>query len=481
MPAIRAGGSARCVAAAVGKALRWRAHQFLPSVSVVQASVLPEHSPNAKATSGFPSWEPSKRCHSSFAPYGNARALLWPLAWDVTAGPRGFSASAAAGEITVINTPIMGESITEGTIAKIIKGVGQGVKMDEPIAQIETDKVSIDVKAPADGVLTKWHAKKGDTVNVGEPLAEMEAGAVATAAAPAAAAPSPPPPKAAATKAAPPPPPKAKAAEEAPSSEIPPPLQTGDLPPPPPPPSSSNLPPASMPNFARERRVPMTRLRKRVAQRLKDSQNTFAMLTTYNEIDMTEMMNIRKNYQEPFTKKHGVKIGFMSVFIKAVVEALKAEPSVNAVIDGENIVYRDYYDISVAVATPKGLVVPVLRGPNAMSFADIEKGINELGSKARDGTLSVEDMAGGTFTISNGGVYGSLLSSPIINPPQSAILGMHAINMRPMVVDGAIVARPMMYVALTYDHRLIDGREAVTFLKRVKDIVEDPVRVLLDC
>eukprot|EP01025_Chloroclados_australasicus_P036042 TRINITY_DN3666_c0_g1_i1.p1 TRINITY_DN3666_c0_g1~~TRINITY_DN3666_c0_g1_i1.p1 ORF type:complete len:275 (+),score=36.12 TRINITY_DN3666_c0_g1_i1:83-826(+) len=224
----------------------------------------------------------------------------------------------------------------------------------------------------------------------------------------------------------------------------------------------------------------MTRLRRRVADRLKGAQNTYAMLTTFNEVDMTNLMAMRSQFKDVFLEKHGVKLGFMSAFIKAACSALEDVPAVNAVIDSDEIVYRDYMDISIAVATPKGLVVPVLRDVDAMRFADVEKNIVGLGKKARDGTLSIDDMSGGTFTISNGGVYGSLLSTPIINPPQSAIMGMHSIQQRPMVVGGEIKPRPMMYIALTYDHRLIDGREAVTFLKRIKDVVEDPRRLLLD-
>jgi 2-oxoglutarate dehydrogenase E2 component (dihydrolipoamide succinyltransferase) len=224
----------------------------------------------------------------------------------------------------------------------------------------------------------------------------------------------------------------------------------------------------------------MTRLRKRVATRLKDSQNTFALLTTFNEIDMTNLMDMRAEYKDAFQEKHGVKLGFMSGFVKAAVSALQQIPTVNAVIDGDDIIYRDYIDISIAVGTAKGLVVPVIRRADQMNFAQIEKTINTLGKKANDGSISIDDMAGGTFTISNGGVYGSLISTPIINPPQSAILGMHSIQKRPVVVGKDIVARPMMYVALTYDHRLIDGREAVLFLRAVKDNVEDPRRLLLD-
>ena len=298
----------------------------------------------------------------------------------------------------------------------------------------------------------------GETVKVGQLVATFTEGAVAAKpakAAAAAAAASPPPPSP--PSAPPKPAAAAAAASTAPAS-----------------------PPAAAQSQNRERRVPMTRLRKRVAERLKGAQNTYAMLSTFNEIDMTAVMALRDSYKDVFLERHGVKLGFMSAFIRASVSALQEVPAVNGVIDGDDVVYRDYYDISVAVGTPKGLVVPVLRGCDKMSFAQVEQAIGALGKKARDGTLGMDDMAGGTFTISNGGVYGSLLSTPIINPPQSAILGMHAIVQRPVVIGGQIVARPMMNVALTYDHRLIDGREAVTFLKRIKDVVEDPRRLLLD-
>ena len=347
-----------------------------------------------------------------------------------------------------------GDSISEGTVAALLVAPGTSVSADQVVAQIETDKVTIDVRAPHSGVLQSFSVAKGDIVKVGQPVAMVLPGAApAKAAAAAAAAPPPPPPKAAATAAAPAPTPKPLGASA----------------------------PAAPAGAQVERRVPMTRLRKRVAERLKGAQNTYAMLSTFNEVDMTNIMALRNDYKDAFLERHGVKLGFMSAFVKASVAALQEVPAVNGVIDGDDVVYRDYYDISVAVGTPKGLVVPVLRGCDAMSFADVEKTIGALGKKARDGTLSMDEMAGGTFTISNGGVYGSLLSTPIINPPQSAILGMHAIVQRPVVMGGAIVARPIMNVALTYDHRLIDGREAVTFLKRVKDVVEDPRRLLLGC
>ncbi|KAJ6319556.1 hypothetical protein OIU78_015054 [Salix suchowensis] len=338
---------------------------------------------------------------------------------------RSRSFSSDSGDLVDAVVPFMGESITDGTLAKFLKNPGDRVQVDEPIAQIETDKVTIDVASPEAGTIQKLVAKEGETVEPGTKIAVISKSA------------------------------------RAPSS--------------PPKPSEPQLPPKE-----RERRVPMTRLRKRVATRLKDSQNTFSMLTTFNEIDMTNMMKLRSDYKDAFVEKHGVKFGFMSGFVKAAVSALQYQPVVNAVIDGDDIIYRDYIDISIAVGTPKGLVVPVIRNSDQMNFAEIEKNINTLAKKATDGTISIDEMAGGTFTISNGGVYGSLLSMPIINPPQSAILGMHSIVTRPMVVGGNVVPRPMMYIALTYDHRLIDGREAVYFLRRIKDVVEDPRRLLLD-
>jgi len=371
------------------------------------------------------------------------------------AAPKPAAAAAAGGKAETVVVPSMGDSISEGTIAALLVQPGDAVAADQVLAQIETDKVTIDVRAPAAGVLQSFAVAQGATVTVGQPIALVLAGAAAAA---------PPPPPTAAKKAAAPQPAAAAAAAA-----------------PPPPKAAAAAPaPAPAPGARVERRVPMTRLRKRVAERLKGAQNTYAMLSTFNEADMSGLMALRSDFKDAFLERHGVKLGFMSAFVRASVSALRAVPAVNGVIDGDDVVYRDYVDISVAVGTPKGLVVPVLRGCDAMSFADVEKAIGALGRKARDGTLSMDEMAGGTFTISNGGVYGSLLSTPIINSPQSAILGMHAIVMRPVVVAGAIVARPMMNLALTYDHRLIDGREAVTFLKHVKDVVEDPRRLLLE-
>ncbi|CAA2969139.1 dihydrolipoyllysine-residue succinyltransferase component of 2-oxoglutarate dehydrogenase complex 2 [Olea europaea subsp. europaea] len=375
------------------------------------------------------------------------------------------------GDLVEAVVPHMGESITDGTLAAFLKKPGDRVEVDEPIAQVETDKVTIDVNSPEAGVIQKFIAKEGDTVEPGTKIAVIsKSGEGVTHVAPSDEKPS--------EKAAPSPLPPAEEKEK-PKPKV----ETASMAEKP---KESSLPPKSsatepqLPPKEKERRVPMTRLRKRVAARLKDSQNTFALLTTFNEVDMTNLMKLRSDYKDAFVEKHGVKLGLMSGFVKAAVSALQNQPIVNAVIDGDDIIYRDYVDISIAVGTPKGLVVPVLRNAGSMNFAEVEKEINTLAKKATDGTISIDEMAGGTFTISNGGVYGSLLSTPIINPPQSAILGMHSIVNRPMVVGGNIVPRPMMFIALTYDHRLIDGREAVFFLRRIKDVVEDPRRLLLD-
>ncbi|KAM3320470.1 dihydrolipoyllysine-residue succinyltransferase component of 2-oxoglutarate dehydrogenase complex 1 [Capsicum chacoense] len=370
--------------------------------------------------------------------------------------------------------PYMGESISDGTLAKLLKNPGDKVEVDEPIAQIETDKVTIDVTSPEAGVIQKFVAKEGDTVEPGYKVAIISKSGECVESVDHVA-PSEKPSEKEAPK--PPSPVQEKKEEDVkPKVEIAPVKKSKETSPPP----KRSATEPQLPPKERERRVPMTRLRKRVATRLKDSQNTFALLTTFNEVDMTNLMKLRAEYKDAFVEKHGVKLGLMSGFVKAAVSALQNQPIVNAVIDGDDIIYRDYVDISIAVGTPKGLVVPVLRDVDKMNFAEIEKTINELAKKATNGTISIDEMAGGSFTISNGGVYGSLLSTPIINPPQSAILGMHSIVNRPMVVGGDIVSRPMMYIALTYDHRLIDGREAVYFLRRIKDVVEDPHRLLLD-
>ncbi|KAM3294121.1 hypothetical protein ACQJBY_037182 [Aegilops geniculata] len=369
------------------------------------------------------------------------------------------------GDLVEAVVPFMGESVTDGTLANFLKKPGDRVEADEAIAQIETDKVTIDVSSPEAGVIEKFIASEGDTVTPGTKVAVISKSAAPSEAHVA-------PSEETSQKETPPPPPAEKPKVEAKSPKVesvkP---QASKLASP----SEPQLPPKE-----RERRVSMPRLRKRIANRLKDSQNTFALLTTFNEVDMTNLMKLRSDYKDEFVKKHGVKLGLMSCFVKAAVSALQNQPIVNAVIDGDDIIYRDYIDVSVAVGTSKGLVVPVIRDTEGMNFADIEKGINSLAKKATEGALSIDEMAGGTFTISNGGVYGSLISTPIINPPQSAILGMHSIVQRPVVVDGSILVRPMMYLALTYDHRLIDGREAVLFLRRIKDVVEDPRRLLLD-
>ena len=372
------------------------------------------------------------------------------------------AAGAKEGPPQAIEVPAMGDSITEGAVAALTKSPGDAVAADEIIAQIETDKVTIDVRAPAAGRVDGYAVKEGDTVTVGQVLATFVPGAAGAEAAAAAA------PAAAASA--------ASAAPAAPAAPAPPSAPKAAPPAPTPAPT-----PSAAPLGARtESRVKMTRLRMRVSERLKSAQNTYAMLTTFNEIDMSNLMAMRAEYKDAFLEKHGVKLGFMSCFIKAAAKALRAEPAVNAIIDGDEIVYRDYFDVSVAVSAPKGLVVPVLRDVDKMSFAGVESAIAAYGKKAREGTLSIDEMTGGTFTISNGGVFGSLNGTPIINPPQSAILGMHSIVKRPVVVGAEIVARPMMNVALTYDHRLVDGREAVTFLKTIKEAVEDPRRLLLD-
>ena len=422
-----------------------------------------------------------------------------------------------------IRVPTLGESVTEATIGQWFKKVGEAVAADEPVVELETDKVTIEVPAPSAGVLESIAANPGDTVNVGALIGAIGEGAGAAAAPKAeakpAAAPAPAKAEAAAparqghggavpaspsaqklmaeagiaatevegsgkrgqilkedvlsatAKAAPAAAaPQAKAAEAAPkaapAAPAPAPVQARG--------------PVAVEDEVREERVRMTRLRQTIARRLKDAQNTAAMLTTFNEVDMKAVMELRAQYKDLFEKKHGVKLGFMGFFTKAVCHALKEIPAVNAEIDGEDVVYKNYAHIGVAVGTDKGLVVPVVRDADKLSLAGIEKEINRLGKAARDGALTMADMQGGTFTISNGGIYGSLMSTPILNAPQSGILGMHKIQERPVVVDGQILVRPMMYLALSYDHRIVDGREAVTFLVRVKESLEAPERLVLD-
>lgn len=383
----------------------------------------------------------------------------------------------SAGEMKVINTPTMADSISEGELGRWEKKVGDYVKRDELIGVIETDKVTIDITAPESGYIRELFAEAKTIVKKGEPLYRLEVSSEApagSAAKPAAAAPAaaPAPEKPAA---------KAEKPKETPQAAAPAPAASKPAPSATPSTSSSSSTSSTASSGNRtEHREKMNRMRLRIAERLKDSQNTAAMLTTFNEIDMTNIIQLRNDFKDEFLKKHNVKLGFMSAFVRGAVAALQEQPIVNAVIDGTDIIHRDYIDISVAVATPKGLVVPVLRNCEALSFAGVEKAIAALGEKARNNQIALEDMAGGTFTISNGGVYGSLMGTPIINPPQSAILGMHGIFDRPVAVKGKIEIRPMMYVALTYDHRLIDGREAVTFLRKIKSTVEDPRTLLLD-
>jgi 2-oxoglutarate dehydrogenase E2 component (dihydrolipoamide succinyltransferase) len=410
---------------------------------------------------------------------------------------------------TEVKVPTLGESVTEATVGQWLKKPGDAVKADEPIVSLETDKVAVDVPAPAAGTLGDIIAKEGDTVEVGALLGYVNEGAAAAAAPPASPAPAA----------------KAEAATPAPAASAP--VEEdegGNLTLSPavrrlvlehgldpskikgtgkdgrltkddvlaaaaagtaraaaasPAAAPAAAGPAAGPSRAQER-VKMTRLRQTVAKRLKEAQNNAALLTTYNDVDMTNVIEARAKYKDLFEKKHGVRLGFMGFFTKAVCMALRDIPGVNAQIEGDEIVYNDFADISVAVSAPNGLVVPVIRNAESLSVADIEKTIGNFGKKAKEGTLTMEDMKGGTFTISNGGVFGSLLSSPIINPPQSAVLGLHRIEDRPVVRNGEIVIRPMMYLALSYDHRLIDGREAVTFLVAVKNAIEDPTRLLID-
>jgi 2-oxoglutarate dehydrogenase E2 component (dihydrolipoamide succinyltransferase) len=430
-----------------------------------------------------------------------------------------------------VEVPALGESITEGTLAQWLKKPGEAVAADEPIASLETDKVSVEVPSPIAGVLIEQLAKEGDNVAVGAVIARIDekatAGAAASAPAVAAASATTNPAGAGET-------PALRGDELAPVAEpevteredqittLSPAVRRAVLEYHVDPtkirgtgkdgrltkddviaaaeslkvPSAAPAPQAKAPSAPavpspqakappligerREERIKMSRLRQTIARRLKDAQNTAAMLTTFNDVDMSAVIEARARYKDLFEKKHGIRLGFMGFFVKACALAAKDVPSVNASLEGDEIVYRDYFDVSVAVSAPKGLVVPVVRNAQAMSFADIEKTIADFGKRAKDGTLTADEMQGGTFTISNGGVFGSLLSTPIINPPQSAVLGMHRIEERPVVKDGQIVARPMMYLALSYDHRLIDGREAVTFLVRVKEAIEDPTRLLID-
>jgi 2-oxoglutarate dehydrogenase E2 component (dihydrolipoamide succinyltransferase) len=426
-----------------------------------------------------------------------------------------------------IVVPALGESVTEATVAKWLKAQGEAVKADEPLLELETDKVTLEVFAPATGVLSEIKVDAGQTVEVGAVLGVIGDGAGAAAPKELAKETAAKPPTKAPTEAA-----KAPAAAEPLSPAAAEPLSPavrklveenaldpkeivpsgkdgrltkGDVlafleargkstigpaapgaapaapaPAAPPPTPAAPAPAIARPVGPREERVRMTRLRKRIAERLKQAQNTAAMLTTFNEVDMANVMALRSLHKDAFEKKHGVKLGFMSFFVKACIVALKEIPAVNGEIDGEDIVYKNHYDIGVAVGTEQGLVVPVVRDADQMSFAAIEGKIAELGRKARDGKLTIEELTGGTFTISNGGIYGSLMSTPILNPPQSGILGMHKIQPRPMAIGDKVEVRPMMYLALSYDHRIVDGREAVTFLVRVKECIEDPQRILLD-
>ncbi len=398
---------------------------------------------------------------------------------------------------TEIRVPTLGESVSEATIGRWYKKAGDTVKADEPLVELETDKVTIEVNAPASGVLTEIVAKDGETVAPGGLLGQIAAG-VGAAAAPAAAVPAPAPAPApkAAPAAMPPAPAAAKIAADNNMStdaiagsgkrgqvlkgDVLAAVAAGSVAAPTPIAPVVARVPSSTDDASREERVRMSKLRQTIARRLKDAQNTAAMLTTFNEVDMTEVMALRARYKDIFEKKHGAKLGFMSFFVKACTQALKDVPAVNAEIDGTDLVYKDYYHLGIAVGTEKGLVVPVVRDADRMGLAQIEKSIANFGKRAREGSLKLEEMQGGTFTITNGGIYGSLMSTPILNAPQSGILGIHKIQDRPMVVGGKIEVRPMMYLALSYDHRIVDGKEAVTFLVRVKEALEDPARLVLD-
>ncbi|MBW8709146.1 MAG: 2-oxoglutarate dehydrogenase complex dihydrolipoyllysine-residue succinyltransferase [Alphaproteobacteria bacterium] len=405
-----------------------------------------------------------------------------------------------------IKVPVMGESVTEATISKWFKKEGDAVKRDEPLLELETDKVTVEVPSPVDGAIESITAQAGSTVSVGALLGAIAEGKSGAAPAPKAAAPA-----SSAAKEAEAPKPAAPAAAKADAPAMPSAkriaeesgiavssvagtgkdgrVTKGDMLGALAARASAPAPAAAAPvsissgprhNEAREERVPMTRLRKTIALRLKESQNTAAQLTTFNEVDMTAVMGLRATYKDSFEKKHGVKMGFMGFFTKAVVAALKELPNVNAEIEGDNIVYKNYYDIGIAVSTERGLVVPVVRDADHLSLAGIEKAIADFGLRARDNKLKLEELQGGTFSITNGGVFGSLMSTPILNSPQSGILGMHKIQPRPMAIGDKIEIRPMMYLALSYDHRIVDGREAVTFLVKVKDALEDPQRLLLE-
>ena len=396
-----------------------------------------------------------------------------------------------------IRVPTLGESISEAIVGKWFKKAGEAVRADEPLVELETDKVTLEVNAPGAGVLSEITAETGQTVAIGALLGQLSGGGAAPAAAsaPAAEQRTAPAPVAA-------PPPAPSAAKVAADNRID--LAAvagsgrrgqvlkGDVlaavasaPAPAPAPVLAPAPapatrPAAPDDSAREERVRMTKLRQTIARRLKDAQNTAAMLTTFNEVDMTEVMALRARYREAFERKHGAKLGFMGFFVKACVQALKEIPAVNAEIDGADLVYKNYYHLGIAVGTDKGLIVPVVRDCDKLSVAEIERVIADLGKRAREGQLKLEELQGGSFTITNGGIYGSLMSTPILNAPQSGILGMHKIQERPVVVAGKIEIRPMMYLALSYDHRIVDGKEAVTFLVRVKEALEDPARLVLD-
>ncbi|MBJ3776077.1 2-oxoglutarate dehydrogenase complex dihydrolipoyllysine-residue succinyltransferase [Acuticoccus mangrovi] len=396
---------------------------------------------------------------------------------------------------TEVRVPALGESVTEATVSQILKKEGDSVAADEPLVELETDKVSVEVPAPVAGTIASLAVKEGDTVEVGGLIGAIAGGAAPAAKAEPAKAAAPAPAKSGGTG-MPPAPSAQKALTEAGLSadqvegtgkrgqvlkgDALAAIEKGIAAKEAPAPAKAPRAPSATGDAEREERVTMTRLRRTIARRLKDAQNTAAMLTTFNDVDMSAVMDLRKQYKDTFEKKHGVKLGFMAFFSKACVQALKDVPAVNAEIDGDDLIYKNYYHLGIAVGTDKGLVVPVVRDADELSFAGIEKTIADFGKRARDGQLKLDEMQGGTFTITNGGIYGSLMSTPILNAPQSGILGMHRIEQRPVAIGGEVKIRPMMYLALSYDHRIVDGKEAVTFLVRVKEAIEDPQRLLLD-
>ncbi len=455
---------------------------------------------SARATATAGASAPARETSSANGANGHAPAPQPKPA--PSSAPEPAPAASGSGDLVDVALPQMGESVTEGTIAAVLVSVGDSIEKDSPVVEVETDKAAVEIPAPAGGIVEEITVKEGEDVEVGTVVARIRSGAApaqtSSSASPVA--------KDTGSDAQAGDPPTQERPGHAAGQPMPAArrvMDEGGVDPAnvegtgkggritkmdavkaiesrPEPTALARVPEEGRELAPREERVRMTRLRQTIARRLKEAQQVAAMLTTFNDCDMTNVMAARKKYKDAFLDRHGVKLGFMGFFVKAVVQALKDVPAVNAEIDGDSIIYKNYYDIGVAVGTDRGLVVPVVRGADEMSLGDIEREIGDLGARARDGALTLDDMQGATFTISNGGVYGSMMSTPILNAPQSGILGMHRIEERPVVRDGQIVARPMMYLALTYDHRIVDGKEAVSFLVRIKEMIEDPERMLLD-